>query len=314
MPPLFELVPKTFGELLQSAMQIWGAGWRKLFLSVFCLLLPFELGAAALLHWLAPNLTEKLDTWSKAFAKDSSVRPKFSVSEYSGILGSFGITLLSGVLLVALISPLTANAFLKRGSSRAQLLSATRKCGPLMLLSFALGLVFASLPIAVAVVGLHFATPNGQLQDWTLTVLFASAVLSLWLFIRALSAVAAIVLEGIGPVAALRRSLGLVGGRTWRILASRLMVALLTLIPALSVSGAVTAVLTSAGGNNPSFEFVWLATGGAVAGAIITPISSIFTVLLYLDLRVRKEALTTESLASSYDQVTGGPHQNLPAR
>jgi hypothetical protein len=299
------LTPKSFGELLQSAMQIWGAGWRKLFLTAFVLLLPFELGSAALLQGLAPDLAEKLSTWQKAFAKDSSVRPKFSISEYSGILGSFGITLLSGVLLVTLISPLTANAFLKRASSRAQLITTTKRRGPVMLLSFLLGLVVSSLPITVAFVGLHFADANGTAQDLAPTILLAGAILSIWFFIRTLSAGPAIVLEGLGAVPTLARSIRLVGGRTWRVLASRLCVALLTLIPALSISGVVTSALTSAGGKNPSFEFVWLAIGGAVAGAIITPISSIFSALLYLDLRVRKEALTVESLASSFDQAVG---------
>jgi hypothetical protein len=209
--------------------------------------------------------------------------------------------------LVTLISPLTANAFLRRNTSRAELVKNTRKRGPVMLLSFALGLVFSSLPLAMAVVGLHFAEANGKTQDKAATVLSAAGILSVWLFIRVLSAGPAIVLEGIGPIAALRRSLRLVGGRTWRVLASRLLVAFLTLIPSLAVSGMVTSVLTSAGGKNPSFTFVWFAIGGAVAGAIVTPIASIFTVLLYLDLRVRKEALTAESLAATYDQATRGP-------
>jgi hypothetical protein len=303
--PIFELKPKTFGELLQSAMQIWGAAWRKLFLAVFALLLPFELAAAGLLNWLAPDLQKSLDSWSKAFAKDSKARPKFTPSEFGAILGSFGITLLSGVLLVALISPLTANAFLRRNTSRAQLLINTRKRGPVMMLSFVLGLVFASLPFALALIGLHFSEAKGQNKVWAPTALLVSAVLSLLLFIRVLSTGPAIVLEGIGPIAALRRSLSLVGGRTWRMLASRLSAATLTLIPALTVSGIVTSVLRSAGGKNPSFEFVWLAVGGAVAGAIVTPISSIFSVLLYLDLRVRKEELSIESLATSYDQAAG---------
>lgn len=288
-------------------MQIWGAAWRKLFLPVFVLLLPFELGSAGLLKALAPNLAKTLDTWSKAFAKDSSVRPKFTPTEYGAIAGSFGITMLSGVLLVTLLSPLTANAFLRRNTSRAELLKNTRKRGPVMLLSYLLGLIFSSLPVAAALVGLHFVERNGKTQDRAPTVLLAAAILSIWLFIRTLSATSAIVLEGLGPVTALSRSHNLAGGRTWRMLASRLSVAFLTLIPALALSGMVTSALTSAGGKNPSFAFAWLAVGGAVAGAIVTPISSIFSVLLYLDLRVRKEALTTESLASSYDQVTGGP-------
>jgi hypothetical protein len=79
------------------------------------------------------------------------------------------------------------------------------------------------------------------------------------------------------------------------------------LIPALAISGMVTSVLTSAGGKNPSFAFVWQAIGGAAAGAFVTPVSAVFSALLYVDLRVRKEALTTESLAASYDSVTGGP-------
>jgi Membrane domain of glycerophosphoryl diester phosphodiesterase len=304
---VFELKPKTFGELLQAAMQIWGASWRKLFLTVFVLLVPFELGSAALLNWLAPDLTKTLDTWSKAFAKDPNVRPRFSLSEYGAIAGSFGITLLSGVLLVALITPLAANAFLRRNTSRAELLKNTRKRGPVMLLSFFLGLVFSSLPVTAALVGLHFAELQGDTKDWAPTVLLAAGVLSIWLFIRTLSAGSAIVLEGMSATGALSRSLRLTSGRTWRILASRLSVAFLTLIPALAISGMVTSVLTSAGGKNPSFAFVWLAIGGAVAGAIITPISSIFSALLYLDLRVRKEALTAESLATSYDPATGGP-------
>jgi hypothetical protein len=292
-------------------MQIWGAAWRKLFLPVFLLLLPFELGAAAVLNWLAPNLEQTMDTWSKAFAKDTSVRPDFSPTEYGAIAGSFGITLLSGVLLVALVSPLAANAFLRRNTSRAQLVKNTRKRGPLMLLSFLLGLVASSFPVAATLVGLHFVELKGKTQDWAPTVLLVSALLSAWLFIRVLSAVAAVVLEGLSPIGALSRSLRLVGGRTWRVLASRLVVAFLTLIPGLALSGMVTSVLTSAGGKNPTFSFVWLAIGGAVAGAIVTPISSIFTVLLYLDLRVRKEALTTESLAVSYDQASGGPAPQL---
>ena len=310
-PPVFELVPKTFGELLQSSMQIWGAGWRKLFLPVFVLLLPFELGAAALLNWLAPNLEKTMDTWSKAFTKDTRVRPNFSPTEYGAILGSFGITLLSGVLLVALISPLAANAFLRRNTSRAELFKNTRKRGPLMLVSYLLGLVVSTLPVAATLVGLHFVELKGNTKEWAPTVLLGAALLSAWLFIRVLSVGAAIVLEGLGPIAALSRSLQLVGGRTWRVLASRLMVAFITLIPGLALSGWVTSILTSAGGKNPSFAFVWLAIGSAVAGAIITPISSIFTVLLYLDLRVRKEALTTESLAAAYDQASGGPAPRL---
>ncbi len=304
---VFELIPKTFGEMLQSAMQIWGAAWRKLFLPVFVLLLPFELASAGLLDWLAPNLEETLDTWSKAFAKDTSARPNFSGKEYGAILGSFGITLLSGVLLVALVAPLTANAFLRRNTSRAELVKNTRKRGPLMLLSFVLGLVVCSLPVAASLVGLHFSEANGTTQNWAPTILLAAAVLSVLLFIRTLTAGAAVVLEGLGPTASVSRSVRLTGGRTWRVLASRLAVSLLTLIPALSVSGVVTSVLTSAGGKNPSFAFVWLAIGGAVAGAIVTPIASIFGVLLYLDLRVRKEGLTVESLGTSFDQLGDSP-------
>ncbi len=252
-----------------------------------------------------------MDTWSKAFAKDTRVRPNFSPTEYGAISGSFGITLLSGVLLVALLSPLAANAFLRRNTSRAQLVKSTRKRGPLMLLSFLMGLVASSFPVAATLVALHFVELKGKTQDWAPTVLLVAALVSACLFIRVLSAGAAIVLEGLSPIGALSRSLRLVGGRTWRVLASRLVVAFLTLIPALALSGMVTSVLTSAGGKNPTFSFVWLAIGSAVAGAMVTPISSIFTVLLYLDLRVRKEALTAESLAASYDQASGGPAPQL---
>jgi hypothetical protein len=101
----------------------------------------------------------------------------------------------------------------------------------------------------------------------------------------------AIVLEGLGPVAGMRRSFRLCSGRFWSVLAvgvvSGLVVGLvseaLVVIPQLigeSVGGTVGWVLVG--------------VSGSVASLIAWPVLAAVTVLVYFDLRVRLEGLDLE--------------------
>ena len=112
---------------------------------------------------------------------------------------------------------------------------------------------------------------------WILVVVCVCASIYLgicWVFIFP-----AALLEGLGPIAALSRSYGLVKNSWWRVLGITLVVVL--------ISGAISAIL----GMIP-------VVGLIVGSILVAPIYIIANTLLYYDLRVRKEEYTLEALSS----------------
>jgi uncharacterized membrane protein len=95
----------------------------------------------------------------------------------------------------------------------------------------------------------------------------------------------ALVVEGRRGTEAMGRSWGLVGGHWWHALGTVVVGGLLT--------GIVNAVITAPFNNTSWFV---QAVAAAVATVITLPYSALVGVLLYLDLRARKESLTMETL------------------
>ena len=94
----------------------------------------------------------------------------------------------------------------------------------------------------------------------------------------------ALIVENRRGTEAMSRSWNLVRGHFWHALVVILMAAIIT--------GVVQGILTAIGGDN---WFVrWIFT--AIAQIITAPFTALVTVLLYLDLRARKEALTADRL------------------
>jgi hypothetical protein len=112
---------------------------------------------------------------------------------------------------------------------------------------------------------------------WILVVVGSCA--SIYLMIRWIFIFPAVLLEGLGPIAALSRSSGLVKNNWWRVLGITLVVALISVAIG-TILGMIPVV-------------------GAIIGSIlVTPIYIIANTLLYYDLRVRKEEYNLEALAS----------------
>jgi hypothetical protein len=107
----------------------------------------------------------------------------------------------------------------------------------------------------------------------------------IWIGVRLAVSVEALVVEGRRGTQAMGRSWELVGGHWWHAFGALVVAGLLT--------GVVNAVITS-----PFNNTGWLvqAVAAAVATVITMPYSVLVGVLLYLDLRARKETLTLEGL------------------
>jgi hypothetical protein len=107
----------------------------------------------------------------------------------------------------------------------------------------------------------------------------------IWIGIRLSMSTQALVVEGRRPTEAMGRSWALVGGHWWHAFGTLIVAGLLT--------GLVNALITA-----PFNQTSWFlqAVVAAIATVITLPYGTLVGVLLYLDLRARKEQLTLERL------------------
>jgi hypothetical protein len=149
----------------------------------------------------------------------------------------------------------------------------------------------------------------------------AAIVLTIWFSIMFRMAGPAVVLEREGPARALARSWRLVRGSFWRVLGVTLLAGLIVLVTAgvlqipfgllAAMAGGGNSLLPSTGGNVASILIS--AVGGVVAGAVARPISAGVAVLLYVDLRMRREGLdlVLQTAAGSGAAPTGDEFASL---
>ncbi len=153
---------------------------------------------------------------------------------------------------------------------------------------------------AIVLVGLALLHAPGALIGGLAALgAIAGIVLTIWFAIMFRMAGPAVVLEREGPVRALKRSWRLVRGSFWRVFGISLLAGLIVAVTAgvlqipfsviAALAGSGNSMLPGTGGNVAGILIS--AVGGVVAGAVARPISAGVAVLLYVDLRMRREGL-----------------------
>lgn len=125
---------------------------------------------------------------------------------------------------------------------------------------------------------------------------------AVYLAVRWSLVVAAMMAEDVGPIRGLGRSWSLVSGSWWRTFGILLIVGILQSIIsyALLILFTLFADIFSTG----DFRSALVSVGSTLLSALVSPITTIAVVLLYFDLRVRKEGLDLDQLAQ---QTSPGP-------
>lgn len=165
---------------------------------------------------------------------------------------------------------------------------------PLIGLTLLLGLGLAvAVAALLAVLVVPTLTLGAPAVIPSILVVLVGAGLLVFVYVRLAVASPALVIEGLGPIAAIRRSWRLVRGSWWRVLGILLLSALITNLLSTIVSVPITMAASVLTGFSESLLPTVLASGIAtlVAGIVTLPFAAAVTGLLYIDLRMRREAL-----------------------
>ena len=134
-------------------------------------------------------------------------------------------------------------------------------------------------------------------------------------------AVPAYVLERIGPIDALRRSWRLVQGNWWRVFGIRLLgsiivsfISTILMVPFFIGAIATTGIFTGDEPSGTPIGFLVLTTvGQIIAETIATPLMAGILVLLYVDRRMRAEALDVALVAAAGSAPPAPPAPSAPS-
>jgi hypothetical protein len=211
-----------------------------------------------------------------------------------------GITALAQIVLTGVLTTVVYRAVLGEQVPIGVAWAAARGRVPTLLaLSLLTGLAIVAAALVVSVPAILLAVLGAPgvvlVLVWFLTVL---AIIALGVYVYIVVGVAgpAVVLEGRGVLAAWSRSRRLVKGSFWRVLGILLLMALIVGGIAFAIAIPFAVVSGVADPDNP-FGIVPLTIdgiGAILGGTITSPFAAAVVVLLFVDLRIRREGLDIE--------------------
>jgi hypothetical protein len=304
-PGVIPLRPLGVGEILDGAVSTMRTYWR----TVLGISLTVAVVTEVIVVLLQGLVLDSAST-------DALNDPNATLSELGDAMAGtmissavvFVISLVGTVMATALLTTVTSRAVLGRPVTTGE---AWRDARPQVLKLFGLILLLLLITVGIVAVGalpgIIVAVTAGGGAAIALGVLgiIAGTVVAVWLMIRFSLASPALMLEKQSIVKAMSRSTKLVQGSWWRIFGIQLLatiianvVASIVVIPftflAAALSGdGISGFVNGSGGLG--WTFLVISGIGSVIGSMITfPITAGVTVLLYIDQRIRREALDLE--------------------
>ncbi|AKN72681.1 membrane protein [Streptomyces sp. PBH53] len=246
------------------------------------------------------------------------------------MIGTGIVTVISAAAVIvatALLTTITSRAVLGKPVSTGEAWREARPQIPKLAgLLVLLGLITIGVIVAGALPGILVMVTDGS--DAGGSALFAlgilaGVVIAVWLAIRYYLAAPALMLERQGITKAMSRSAKLVRGAWWRVFGIQLLawlianiVSAIVTIPFALIGAAVSGDgmdnFLGTSGERVGWTFLIIRGIGSLIGTTLTlPISAGVTVLLYIDQRIRREALDLELARAAgvqgYGTNTSGP-------
>ncbi|MFJ9814265.1 glycerophosphoryl diester phosphodiesterase membrane domain-containing protein [Streptomyces sp. NPDC101151] len=307
-PGVIPLRPLGVGEILDGAVSTMRTYWRTVLGISLTVAIVTQL-SVILLQGLLLNDGETTDTLNDRSASASEVfRALGALMAGTGAVAV--ISVVGTIVATALLTTVTSRAVLGKPVSAGEAWRDARPQVPKLFgLLLLLGLISVGVLVCGAVPGIIVAVAGGnEGASIALVVLglLAAAIVAVWLTIRFSLASPALMLERQSIVKSMSRSAKLVRGSWWRVLGIQLLagiianiVSSLVVVPfaliAAAVSGDGMTGFFATNTQAPGWTFLIISGIGSVVGSMLTlPINAGVTVLLYIDQRIRREALDLE--------------------
>ncbi|MFD7630123.1 hypothetical protein ACFV7Q_29560 [Streptomyces sp. NPDC059851] len=232
------------------------------------------------------------------------------------LVGLFGVAVLAALCPALLKEAVTGRPTTFRALWRASVRRTPAVTGAMILAGLIAGLpVLAALAVGIAVVAASATDDGGPaLLGLVPALALAALPVTVWLTTRFGLSSAVVVLEGVGPVTALRRSAALVRGDWWRIFGISLLGGLIAgaigwvmqmpfnFISTFALVPAMAELPEAGGPSTGTFVALGVAVffmflGGTAGQMFQIGFSQLVSSLLYVDQRIRREGLAEAILA-----------------
>ncbi len=304
------LRPMGFGQLLDAVFSLFRRDFVLLVSVVAVVQVPYQL----LSHLLLPTATiTRLGAQIQLQSRQGTLTPTAAHQMIAQIVGAVAILLVLELVVLLFVIPLETAAITRAVAERllgrpttvgAVYRAALGRWAPLVGFGLLLLVFFVGATIVLALVGALLLVVGGKVGGLLLALLLVVAVVAVVVaYVRLLLATQAIVLEGIGPLQAVRRSWQLTRGLAWRTLGFVVVLGILTSVLGFLLGLVLGLVATAAGGATGAGPLV-SAVGSAVITVLLAPILAVGLTLLYYDHRVRREGFDLQLLAA---QLAGSP-------
>ncbi|MER6349936.1 glycerophosphoryl diester phosphodiesterase membrane domain-containing protein [Streptomyces sp. NPDC001595] len=305
-PGVIPLRPLGVGEILDGAVSTMRTYWRTVLGISLTVAVVTEIIVILLQGLVLDDFADTDALGDPSATLDELTRAMGDAMLSSGVL--FVISLVGTVAATALLTTVTSRAVLGKPVTTGE---AWRDAAPRVVKLFGLILLLLVIAVGIALAGALpgiLVTATGGGDGGAALAVFGSlagAVVAIWLMIRFSLASPALMLEKQSIVQAMKRSTKLVRGSWWRVFGIQLLATIIANIVAAIVVIPFTFLAAALSGDgvsgfvNGTGDFGWtflIVSGiGSVLGSMITfPITAGVTVLLYIDQRIRREALDLE--------------------
>jgi len=303
-PGIIPLRPLTVGELFNGAFQAVRVNPQTMFGFAFAIMAVVGLVQA----FFASSSTSSL---TRALSSGDTEDLVYSLGGSMGSLVTSGLTMLATAFLSGMLALTVWDAVLGRKSSPADawhrfsprfvpVLLATLLIGIIEFVVIVLVLLVFMIPFFLVVVNAASARSYDSASagiGGALSIIFlmivALIVVACFFTVKFAFTSSAVVLEGLGPVDAIKRSWSLSKGSFWRILGRILLIGVVIGLIS-SVLGGIVGAILGVGANaadSVGMLVAFSAFVSALLSAVVIPVQSSFYTLMYLDERMRKENL-----------------------
>ncbi|KAA6217943.1 hypothetical protein CP979_14150 [Streptomyces filamentosus] len=297
-PGVIPLRPLGVGEILEASVATLRRHWRTVLAVTVPVAVVTQIALVIVQRYLSvaqPVLHPDATPSEQLEAASAYLRASFAE-----LAPSMLVSIAASVFVSALLTVVVSRAILGRPVTFSEAWQeASPRLPKLLLLSLALPLAAGLFSFVAMLPGLLLGDGGGAALAFLGGL--AAFVVVIWLLIRFSLASPALMLERQGLLQSLKRSAKLVDGSWWRVFGitvlAQLLIGIFTMlltIPFTAIAFALDGIEAGTGTAVSWTYLVVMAVGGVLSSALTYPIAAGVTVLLYVDQRIRREALDLE--------------------